>query len=318
MAGKVNSMRIGIFGTGGVGGYFGGRLAQAGRDVTFIARGNHLAAIQENGLKVESILGDFVILPVMATDDPRQAGVMDVIIVAVKAWDIPSAAEAMKPMVGEETIVVPLENGVEAPDQLSSALGREHVLGGLCRISSFVGAPGIIRHVGVPPYIAFSEWDNRKSQRVDDLFEVFSGLTGISAEIPVDIHKALWEKFVFIVAVSGVGAVTRQPIGVYRSVPETRAMLVGVMQEVVAVGRARGVALGDEVVDRILNNVIDRAPEGTIASMQKDIIEGRRSELDAQNGAVVRMGRELGIPTPINSFIYASLLPMELAAQAKN
>jgi 2-dehydropantoate 2-reductase len=317
-AGKVNFMRFGIFGAGGVGGYFGGRLAQAGHDVTFIARGKHLSAILETGLRVESILGDFVIQPVKATDDPRQAGVMDVIIVAVKAWDIPSAAEAMKPMVGEETIVVPLENGVEAPDQFSSALGREHVLGGLCRISSFVGAPGIISHVGVPPYIAFSEWDNRKSQRVDDLFEVFSGLTGISAEIPVDIHKALWEKFVFIAAASGVGAVTRQPIGVYRSVPETRAMLVGVMQEVAAVGRAHGVALGDEVVDRILNNVIDRAPEGTIASMQKDIMEGRRSELDAQNGAVIRMGRELGMPTSINEFIYASLLPMELIAQAGN
>jgi len=310
-------VRFGVFGAGGVGGYFGGRLAQAGHDVTFIARGKHLAAILENGLRVESLLGDFVIRPAKATDDPRQAGVMDVILVAVKAWDIPSAAEAMKPMVGEQTIVVPLENGVDAPDQLSSVLGRKHVLGGLCRISSFVSPPGSIRHGGVPPYIAFSELDNQKSQRVDELFKVFSELPGVSAEIPVDIHKALWEKFVFIAAASGVGSVTRQAIGVYRSVPETRAMLVGVMQEVVAVGRARGVAMGDDAVDRILTNVIDRAPEGTIASMQKDIMEGRRSELEAQNGAVVRMGRELGVPTPINTFIYACLLPMELAALSK-
>ena len=243
-------MRFGVFGTGGVGGFFGGRLAQAGHDVTFIARGKHLAAILENGLKVESILGDFIIRPAIATDDPRQAGVMDVIIVAVKAWEIPSAADAMKPMVGEETIVIPLENGVDAPVQLASVLGREHVLGGLCRISSFVSAPGIIRHVGVPPYIAFGELDNRATQRVESLKRTFSGLKGVTAEIPDDVNRALWEKFVFIAAASGVGAVTRQPIGVYRSVPETRAMLVGVMQEVVAVGRARGVELGDDVVDK--------------------------------------------------------------------
>lgn len=310
-------MRFAIFGSGGVGGFFGGKLAQAGLDVTFIARGKHLVAVKENGLRVESIMGDFVIQPAIATDDPRQVGVVDVILVAVKAWDMSAAAEAMKPMVSEETVIIPLENGVDAPDQLSSALGREHVLGGLCRISVFVSEPGIIRHVGVPPYIAFGELDNHKTKRVESLKVIFSNLEGISVEAPEDIHKALWEKFVFIAAVSGVGAVTRQPIGIFRVVPETRAMLVSALQEVVAVGRARGVALDENTADGILTTIIDNAPEGTIASMQKDIMEGSRSELGAQNGAVVRMGKELGIPTPVNAFIYASLLPMELEALGK-
>jgi 2-dehydropantoate 2-reductase len=310
-------MRFAIFGSGGVGGFFGGKLAQAGHDVTFIARGKHLVAVKENGLRVESIMGDFVIQHAIATDDPRQVGVVDVILVAVKAWDMSAAAEAMKPMVSEETVIIPLENGVDAPDQLSSAFGREHVLGGLCRISVFVREPGIIRHVGVPPFIAFGELDNHKTKRVESLKAIFSNLEGISVEAPEDIHKALWEKFVFIAAVSGVGALTRQPIGRFRVVPETRAMLVSALQEVVAVGRARGVALDENTADGILTTIIDNAPEGTIASMQKDIMEGSRSELGAQNGAVVRMGKELGIPTPVNAFIYASLLPMELEALGK-
>lgn len=310
-------MRFAIFGTGGVGGYFGGRLAQAGHDVTFIARGKHLAAIKENGLRVESILGDFIVKPAQATDNPGQIGQVDTVLVAVKAWDVPSAAEAVKTMMGENTLVIPLENGVDAPEQLSTVLGREHVLGGLCRISAFIGAPGVIKHVGVPPYIAFSELDNKKSERVLQLVDIFANLTGVSAEIPDDIHKAMWEKFVFIAAVSGVGSVTRQSIGKFRTVPETRAMLKSALQEVVSVGRASGVVLDENTAGRILTTIIDNAAEGTIASMQKDIMEGRRSELEAQNGTVVRMGHELGIPTPVNEFIYASLLPMERAALAR-
>jgi 2-dehydropantoate 2-reductase len=310
-------MRFGIFGSGGVGGYFGGRLAQAGHDVTFIARGKHLAAMRDNGLRVESVLGNFVVQPVKATDDPHQAGLVDVVLVAVKAWDIPAAAEAMKPMVGEETLVIPLENGVDAPEQLASPLGGHHVLGGLCRISSFIASPGVIQHVGVQPYIAFGELDHRVSGRVENLKEVFIRLDGINVEIPADIHQSLWEKFVFIAAVSGVGAVSRQPIGVFRSVPETRAMLLGALEETVAVGRARGVALEEKTAERILTTVIDRVPEGTVASMQKDIMEGRPSELEAQNGAVVRMGREAGVATPVHAFLHASLLPLELSARGK-
>lgn len=307
-------MRIAIFGTGGVGGYFGGRLAQAGQDVTFIARGKHLAAIKENGLRVESILGNFVVKPAKATHDPRQIGLVDVILVAVKAWDVPSAADAIRPMVGEATLVIPLENGVDAPEQLASILGRRHVLGGLCRISAFIGEPGVIKHVGVPPYIAIGELDNTISQRVKELAGVFAQLDGVSVDVPSDIHKAMWEKFVFIAGVSGVGAVTRQPIGVVRSLPETRALLLHAMEEVVTVGQARGVNLDENTAERIMTAVVDRAPEGTIPSMQKDIMEGNRSELEEQTGAVVRMGWELGILTPVNNFIYASLLPMAQTA----
>jgi 2-dehydropantoate 2-reductase len=310
-------MRISIFGTGGVGGYFGGRLAQAGHDVTFIARGTHLAAIKKNGLRVESILGDFVVRPAQATDNPGRTGQMDTILVAVKAWDVPAAAEAIKPMVGEETLIIPLENGVDAPGQLTSVLGQSHILGGLCRISAFIGAPGVINHVGVPPYIAFGELDNKVSRRVNQLGDVFAHLDGVSVVIPNDIHKAMWEKFVFIAGVSGVGAVTRQPMGVVRAVPETRAMLLRAMDEVVAVGRARGVNLEENTAAGIMTSIVDRAPESTLPSMQKDIMEGNRSELEAQTGAVIRMGRELGIPTPVNDFIYASLLPMELIAMGK-
>ena len=311
-------MRFAIFGTGGVGGYFGGRLAQAGHDVTFIARGKHLAAIKENGLRVESILGDFIVKPAQATDHPGQIGQVDVILVAVKAWDVPAAAEAIKPIAGDKTLVIPLENGVDAPGQLSSVLGQSHILGGLCRISAFIGEPGVIRHVGVTPYIALGELDNKKSERVLQLVGIFASLTGVSAELPDDIHKAMWEKLVFIAAVSGVGAVTRQPIGVARSLPETRNLLLRAMEETVAVGQANGVILDKGTAIRIMESVVDRAPEGTIPSMQKDILEGRRSELEAQNGAVVRMGREKGIPTPVNEFIYASLLPMERQALTRN
>ena len=311
-------MKFAVFGTGGVGGYFGGRLAQAGHDVTFIARGRHLAAIKENGLRVESGLGDFIIKPASATDNPASIGPVDVILVAVKAWDIPSAAESMKPMIGENTLVIPLENGVDAVDLLSASLGREHILGGLCRISSFISAPGLIKHIGVQPSIAFGELDNRKSDRVERILRVFQDVPGLTAEIPDDIHKAIWQKFIFIVAVSGVGAVTRQPIGKYRSVPETREIIIKALEEVVQVGKARGISLDDNTAETILVNVIDNISEGTIASMQKDIMEGRPSELEAQTGAVVRMGKRLGVPTPINDFLYACLLPMELKAREKS
>ncbi len=309
-------MRIAVFGTGGVGGYFGGRLAQAGEEVIFIARGEHLRAIRERGLRVDSIKGDFVIQPAQATDNPAEVGPVDAILVGVKAWDVPEAARLMRPMVGPETFVVPLENGVEAPDQLAEVLGREHVLGGLCKIISAIVAPGHIRHAGIDPYIAFGELDGRKSERAERLRQAFARATGVTAEVSDDIQAAMWEKFVFIAAISGVGAVTRAPAGVIRSLPETRQMLEQAMREILAVARARGVALSDEVIPQTMA-FIDALPTNGTASMQRDIIAGRPSELDYQNGTVARLGRELGVPTPVNAFIYASLLPQELRARGK-
>jgi 2-dehydropantoate 2-reductase len=309
-------MKIAIFGTGGVGGYFGGRLAQAGEDVTFIARGAHLQAIRQNGLQVESILGDFSIQPANATDNPAGIGPVDLVIVAVKAWQIPEAAASMKPLLGPETMVLPLENGISAPEELAAVLGREHVLGGLCRISALIGAPGIIRHVSIQPAVVFGELDNRPSERVERLRQVFASCQGVNVQVPADIQAALWQKFIFIVAVSSVGAATRQPMGGYRVVPETRRLLQGALEEVAALARAKGVMLKEDIVPRTLAN-IDATQADTYASMQNDIMNGRPSELECQTGEVVRLGKALGIPTPVHDFLYAILLPMELKARSE-
>jgi 2-dehydropantoate 2-reductase len=307
-------MRIIVYGSGAVGGYFGGRLAQAGEDVWFIARGEHLHALETNGLAVESPKGDFHLERVRATDQVAQIEPADVILVCVKAWQVPDVAQAIAPVIGPRTTVVPLQNGVEAVDQLASVLGREHVLGGLCRIASQIVAPGHIRHLGIEPYIAFAELDGKPSPRCEQLRDAFQH-AGVLAEIPADITAAIWSKFLFIAAVSGVGAVARAPIGVIRSLPGTRQMLQGVMEEVQSVGQAHGVSLPPGSVEKTLA-FIDSLPEATTASMQRDIASGRPSELGAQNGAVVRLGERYGIATPVNSFVYASLLPQELQARA--
>jgi 2-dehydropantoate 2-reductase len=310
-------MKFAIFGTGGVGGYFGGRLAQAGHDVTFIARGEHLVAITETGLKVDSIDGDFVVYPAQATGNPGSVGAVEVVLVTVKAWQMEEALEQMRPLVGPETLLFPLLNGVDAPEQLAKAFGREHVLGGLCRVSSFIAGPGHIGHVGISPIITLGELDNRRTERVEALQKALSEIHNAKVEIAADIYVALWEKFLIICGLSGVGAVTRQPVSGYRAILETRVMLAKAIAETAAVGRARGVPLDDEIVKRVLARVDFIQPD-MIASMHKDIVEGRPSELESQNGAVVRMGRELGVPTPIHSFIYASLLPLELKARNRS
>lgn len=309
-------MRIAIFGSGGVGAYFGGRLAQAGEDVVFIARGEHLQAMRSEGLRVDSIEGDFIIKPVQAADDPAAAGKIDLIIVAVKAWQLAEAAAAMRPMMGPDTLVLPLLNGVEAPSQLASALGDENILGGLCGIMAYIAGPGHIRHAAISPFIKFGELDNRSSERTAAVRKVFSAAKGLSAEIPADIHAAMWQKFLFIIATSGIGAVTRAPVGIIRAQAETRAMLTRAMEEVFAVAKARAIALPSDIIDQTLSG-IDRLPQDGTASMQRDIMNGRPSELEQQNGAVVRLGREAGVPTPVNAFIYASLLPMELRARGE-
>jgi len=306
-------MRVAVFGSGGVGGYFGGRLAQAGEEVTFIARGEHLRAIQSQGLRVESIQGDFTIQPAAASDNPARVGQVDLVLVAVKAWQVPEAAQAMQPLVGPETCVLPLENGVDAPEQLAAALGWAPVLGSLCQISAFVGAPGLIRHVGIEPYVALGEMDRRPSERVERVRQAFER-SGVKVDVPADIQLALWTKFLFIAAISGVGAVTRAPLGVTRSLLETRRLLEDAMREIIAVGRARGVAFPDDALEQRLAFIDSLAP-GVIPSMQRDIVDGRPSELGSQNGAVVRMGLAAGVPTPVHAYIYASLLPQELQAR---
>jgi 2-dehydropantoate 2-reductase len=311
----MNSMRIAVFGSGGVGGYFGGRLALAGNDVTFIARGEHLRALRTIGLRVESVNGDFVVSPVKAVDDPTEVDKVDVVILGVKAWQVGEAARAMKPMVGADTFVLPLQNGVEAVAQLSGVLGEKHVLGGLCRIVSYLVGPGYIRHVGFEPSIAFGELDNHLSKRVEALRETFAR-AGVDAKVPPDIQAAVWNKFLFISGFSGVGAVTQSPAGVLRSLPQTRSLMERAMREIYEVARARGIRLPDDAVNQALVS-LDSLPENAMSSMQRDVIVHRPSELESQNGAVVRLGREAGIETPVNSFIYDSLLPLEMRARGE-
>lgn len=308
-------MRIAVYGAGAVGGYFGGRLIQAGEEVVFIARGEHLHVMQRRGLLVESVKGDFSINPVNATSDLTQAGTVDVVLVCVKAWQVPEAALAIRPLLKEDTFVIPLQNGVDAPGQLALVLGKEHVVGGLCHIMSFIVEPGHIRHAAVEPHIAFGELDGHRSERTEKLKAAFDR-AGVWAEVPENIHTALWEKLLFIASISGVGAITRAPVGVFRSLPETRSMLIQAMEEIVALAKAKKVPMASDAIERTLSFIDKLAPEAT-ASMQRDITAGRPSELASQNGAIVRMGLEVGVSTPVHGFIYNSLLPQELRARGE-
>ncbi|NWG19655.1 MAG: 2-dehydropantoate 2-reductase [Chloroflexi bacterium] len=306
-------MHIAIVGAGGVGGYFGGRLAQAGARVTFIARGAHLAALREHGLRIESFLGDSHIAPVRATDDPASVGPVDMVLVATKSWQLDEAISAMTALIGPETGVVPLLNGVEASDRLAAALGAEHALNGMCYIFAYRTAPGAIRHMGIQPSITFGERDNRRTPRVAALRDWLER-AGVRATVPPDITAAVWGKFVFGATTSGLGAVTRAPMGLLRALPETRPLFVEGMREIVLVAQARGIALDESAINGAMAQ-LDALPYETTASMQRDIMEGRPSELEAQNGAVVRLGREAGVPTPLHDFIYHALLPQEVSAR---
>ena len=307
-------MPITIFGAGAVGAYFGGRLAEAGEDVAFVARGDHLRAIREHGLRVSSIAGDFTIHPARASDDPAELGPTDAILVAVKTWQVAEAAEAMRPLLGPATFVVPLLNGVEAADQLAAALGPDRVLGGICRIVAWIEAPGHIRHAGVDPWIGFGELGGGTSERVERLRAAFARARGLTVEALPDVRADLWRKLMFIAAMSGVGAVTRAPIGAIRRRPETRRLLERAVEEIHAVAVANGVALPASAVAETLA-YMDSLPDEATASMQRDMLAGRPSELEAQSGAVVRLARRAGVEAPVHDFIYASLLPQELRAR---
>jgi 2-dehydropantoate 2-reductase len=309
-------MRIAIFGTGGVGGYFGGRLAQAGEDVTFIARGEHLRAIQSKGLRVDSLIGDFVIHPAKATDSVAEIGAVDLVILGVKAWQVPEAARAVKPLIGLTSTVLPLQNGVEAVSQLIDELGPEAVVGGLCKIVSLVIEPGHIRHAGFTPSIVIGEMDNRRSDRVLAIADTLNR-AGLETTIAEDIDAALWTKFLFIASISGVGAMTNAPVGVVRTDGKLRAQVVCAMEEISTLARARGVQLPPDAIEKAMAG-LDALPEDATSSMQRDIAAGKPSELESQNGAVVRMARETGIAVPTHEFIYAKLKPLEVKARARS
>jgi 2-dehydropantoate 2-reductase len=309
-------MRIAIVGAGGVGSYFGGRLAQAGERVVFIARGRTLEALRTRGLKVDSLEGGFVLQPVCVVDDPEPVGTVDAVLLCVKAWQVSEAARTLRPILDPQTYVVPLQNGVEAPAILAAELGREHVLGGLCSLIVSVVEPGHVCHAGGSPFIKFGELDNRRSERATRLYEAFARAKGVDVEIPANIETALWEKFLFIAAWGGVGALTRAPIGIIRTHSGTRQMLRQTMEEIFEVARARKLAVSPNALDTAMTLLDELPAEGT-ASMQRDIMRGLPSELEAQTGAVVRLGREAGVETPINALIYASLLPLEMRSRGQ-
>jgi len=309
-------MRIAVFGAGGIGGYVGARLAQAGDDIALIARGAHLTAIREHGLFVESPTGDFHMTPFIATDHPQEVGVVDMVLLGVKAWDVRAAAAAIRPIVGAATGVLTLQNGVEAPTEVAEVVGPEHVIVGVMPVRSVLVAPGRLRHLGgVDPNLTLGEIDNHVSARVEHLRTALTKVQ-VTVRVPEDIHAWLWWKFIGAATLGGLGAVARVPTGVWRQVPQLRGMVERTAQEVVAVARARGVSLAADMVEEI-QRTIDALPPAHRTSLHEEIMDGRPSELEYWSGAVVRLGREAGVATPLNEFIYYSLLPQERQARGQ-
>jgi 2-dehydropantoate 2-reductase len=300
-------MNIAIFGAGGVGGYFGGLLAQAGHEVTFIARGDHLTAIRQNGLKVLSVNGDFTISPAEATEDPADVGPVDYVILGVKHYHLPDVAPQIKPLVGPNTTVVPLLNGVDAHDYLIESLGPKPVVGGLCSIVAMIESPGVIRQLSKLRRVIVGELDYRKSERVDKLIQAWKacGAEAIHAE---DIHAAMWTKYLFISSLGGVSSLARVSIGELRENAHTRKLYADAMREVEALARAQDIQLAPDVVASALELTDSFEPSAT-SSMQRDVTSGSPFELEAFSGKIVRLGKELGVSTPVHEAMYALLLP---------
>jgi len=297
--------RVAVLGAGGVGGFFGGRLARHGADVTFIARGAHLAALRATGLRVSSHYGDFVVDRVQATNDPAEVGRVDYVLVCVKSWDTPAAAQLARPMVGPETAVISLQNGVENEDQLAAVLGAEHVMGGLAYIIARIASPGSIEQIGPTAKAIVGERDGRRTPR-GEAFAAEAQAAGIDLDLSTGIESEIWRKFLYICAFSGTCTVTRSSLGPVLEDPDTRALFVACMDEVKALADAKGIQLESDVVQTQLSRADGFSPSVT-PSMLADLERGNRLELDWLNGTVARLGKELGVPTPANEFIYTAL-----------
>lgn len=298
-------MKIVLMGSGGVGGYFGARLAANGADVTFIARGEHLAAMRRDGLKVLSANGDLTVKPVKATDDPASVGHADLVMIAVKLWSTDDAARTIAPMMGPNSAVVSWQNGVVAEDILIKHYGKERVIGGVSNIAALIEAPGVIRHNGTMARLIFAELNGKPSKRID-AFAALCKQANIDHVVSDDINRAIWQKFIFLASFSGMTCATRLSIGPIRTDPETRAMLKAALGEVVAVGRAKGVSLPDDQVEQSLTWA-DNLPPTMVASMLGDLNRGNRLELPWLSGNVVKLGEELGVATPVHKFIFTVL-----------
>lgn len=295
-------MKIAMMGSGGVGGFFGGRLAHAGYDVSFVARGAHLAAMRERGLLIESEAhGDIRLPRVNATDNPASLGPVDLVILSVKLWDTEAAARQIRPLLKPGTGVVSLQNGVTKDDILQRELGQGPVMGGVCYVASYVPRPGVIHQTGTMQRVVIGEYDGAASERARFLVEALRK-AGAVAELAADVRRAIWEKFAFLVALSATTTSMRKPIGPIRENPRTRAFLLEVMREAVAVGRARGVALPEDYAEGRLA-FADGLPADMTSSMHHDLERGNRLEVDWLSGAVVELGRAAGVPTPANQAV---------------
>lgn len=311
-ANTTERLRVAVIGAGAIGGLFGARLIQAGHEVVFVARGATLAALHQRGLQITSIDGDVTLPEVQATDDPRTIGAVDVVLVSVKATQVAALAPSLKPLIGANTIVAPMQNGVEAAVQLAAVLGDGHVVDGLARVIVEQTAPAVIRHAAVSPVV---EWGPRAATpagspartEVERVAQIFTA-AGIKVLIPAQMETASWEKFLFIEPFGLVGAASRSPMGTMRTVPETRALLEACLQEVRAVGAAAGVQLGDDAMTRTWHRYDTIPPEST-SSLQRDIMAGRPSEYDGQTGAVLRLAQQFGVPTPVHAALHAAIVP---------
>jgi 2-dehydropantoate 2-reductase len=312
----VTKRKILVIGAGGVGGYFGAVLARAGNDVTFLVRGKQLEALKNQGLTVSSSLtGNFTLDKANAVSDLTTLCDIDLVIPAVKAWQVKEVARSLKALPNKNFVVLPLQNGVDAYQDLTAELPAQNILGGSCQIISYAEKPGHIVHIGVDPKIVLGEWNNEKSDRVKELVQLLESAK-IVVENPESIQKALWEKFLFIASVGGVGAVTRVSYGQMRDNARTSAMLKAAMHEVLTVAQKSGVNLSPGIVAKTMGWVSKVPADGT-PSMERDIMDGKPSELENMSGAVVRRGEELGVPTPVHLFLYSSLLPSETIARQR-
>ena len=300
-------MKVVFIGAGGVGGYFGGRLAAAGEEITFLARGRHLEALRREGLTLAGPSESTRIHPVRATDDPDEVGPVDLVVVAVKHWDLAGTVPIARRLLGPSTEVLSLLNGVEAPGLLAAEVGPDRVLGGVAYVVAAIDAPGRIRHGSATARLAIGGLGGRRS-RVGEDFAAACGRAGFEARVTEDIESTLWEKFVFLTAVSGVTSASRLPIGALRKHPASRELLAKAMAEAVALAQARGIPLPKDTVERQMA-VCDRLPADSVSSMLTDLSRGNRLELPWLSGAVERMGRESGVPTPAHAFLAAVLGP---------
>jgi 2-dehydropantoate 2-reductase len=308
-------MKIAVIGTGGVGGYYGGLLAQKGHEVHFIARGAHLDAIRTNGLQVKSKFGDFAVKPARATDVPADIGTVDLVLFCTKTYRTDEAASQAKAIVGPKTTVLSLQNGVEAADRIGKVVGDGHMIAGATWLSSAIESPGVIKQVSDFRRVVIGELDGTISTRLQAVHDAFQE-AGMTTEISTDVRALLWTKLVFISAASGFGSLTRLPMAAYRGVPETRRWITALMQETAAVAAAHGHALERDVVEKSLA-FMDKAGPTIKASMQLDIEAGRPSELDYLIGVIGRVGRERGVATPVADMIYGLLLPAEMQARTQ-